>query len=100
MLGDKYGRRDCLFLAATLFAISAIGTALPKNMTQFNMFRMIGGGGIGFSSVLALMYIAEIAPADRRGRLVLMYQLAITLGAMLGSIFALLMARNLPAETS
>lgn len=67
---------------------------------MFNLFRIVGGIGIGFSSDLAPMYIAEIAPADRRGRLVLMYQLAITLGVMLGSSFALLMASYLPAETS
>ena len=67
---------------------------------MFNLFRIAGGIGIGFSSDLAPMYIAEIALADRRGRLILMYQLAITLGVMLGSIFALLMASYLPAETS
>ena len=98
LLGDKLGRRRCLYLAALLFAISAVGTALPETIGQFNFFRFIGGLGVGFSSVVAPMFIAEISPAVKRGRLVLMYQLAITLGAMLGVITAWILAATL-AET-
>ena len=95
LLGDKLGRKRCLYLAALLFAISAVGTALPETLGQFNFFRFIGGLGVGFSSVVAPMFIAEISPAVRRGRLVLMYQLAITLGAMLGVITAWILAATL-----
>ena len=97
-LGDRLGRKNCLFLAAVLFAISAIGSALPRTITEFNIYRIIGGLGIGFSSVVAPMYIAEIAPAAKRGRLVLMYQLAITLGAMIGVVLAYILADRLAAH--
>jgi len=97
-LGDRLGRKNCLFLAALLFAISAIGSALPRSIIEFNIYRIIGGVGIGFSSVIAPMYIAEIAPAAKRGRLVLVYQLAITLGAMLGVILAYILADRLAAN--
>ena len=97
-LGDRLGRKNCLFLAALLFAISAIGSALPRTILEFNIYRIIGGLGIGFSSVVAPMYIAEIAPADKRGRLVLMYQLAITLGAMIGVVLAYILAETLAAN--
>lgn len=97
-LGDRLGRKNCLFLAALLFAISAIGSALPRNITDFYVYRIIGGLGIGFSSVVAPMYIAEISPAVKRGRLVLMYQLAITIGAMLGVVLAYILAETLAAN--
>jgi len=94
-LGNPWGRKRCLFLAAALFFVSAVGSAFPETLAGvtgdpvwgFNIYRILGGVGIGLSSVLAPMYIAEIAPAERRGRLVLMYQLAITIGAMLGFLF-------------
>ena len=97
-LGDRLGRKNCLFLAALLFAISAIGSALPRTIVEFNIYRIIGGLGIGFSSVVAPMYIAEISPAAKRGRLVLMYQLAITLGAMIGVVLAYILAETLAAN--
>jgi SP family arabinose:H+ symporter-like MFS transporter len=100
LLGDRIGRKRCLYIAALLFAISAVGTALPKTILQFNTFRFIGGLGVGFSSVVAPMFIAEIAPAAKRGRLVLMYQLAITLGAMLGVVTAWILAATLAEDIS
>ena len=100
MLGDRLGRKRCLYLSSLLFAISALGTALPATISQFNLFRIVGGLGVGFASVVAPMFIAEISPADKRGRLVLMYQLAITLGAMLGVITAWILAATLPESTS
>ncbi len=80
---DKYGRKKVLILTAILFAISAIGSALPANLTQFAIFRFIGGLGIGAASMVSPLYITELAPANIRGKLVSYYQLAIVLGILL-----------------
>jgi len=79
---DRWGRKKILFAAALLFGIAAIGTAIPRNMIEFNVFRIIAGVAIGLASVVSPMYIAEIAPASIRGRLVSMNQFAIVIGAM------------------
>jgi SP family arabinose:H+ symporter-like MFS transporter len=79
---DRWGRKRVLFFAAFLFAVAALGTALPRNMVQFNLFRILAGIGIGLASVVSPMYIAEISPAAIRGRLVSMNQFAIVIGAM------------------
>src|SRR4051794_3657465 len=65
--GDRYGRRDSLRLMAVLYVISAIGCAVAWDWYSLLFFRLIGGLGIGGSSVLGPMYIAEIAPATWRG---------------------------------
>ena len=78
---DKFGRRNTLIFAGILFAASAVGTALPRDLVTFNVFRFIGGVAIGLSSIASPMYIAELAPARFRGRLGLMYQMAITVGS-------------------
>jgi SP family arabinose:H+ symporter-like MFS transporter len=77
---DKYGRKKILIMTAVLFAVSAIGSAIPSNLTQFVIARFIGGVGVGAASMLAPLYISEIAPANIRGTLVTMYQLAIVIG--------------------
>jgi sugar porter (SP) family MFS transporter len=79
---DRWGRKPTLFAAALLFGIAALGTALPRNMTEFNAFRILAGVAIGLASVVSPMYIAEISPAAIRGRLVSMNQFAIVIGAM------------------
>jgi MFS family permease len=79
---DRFGRKRILLAAALLFAIAAMGTALPRNMTEFNVFRIVAGVAIGLASVVSPMYIAEISPAAIRGHLVLMNQFAIVIGAM------------------
>ena len=79
-LSDAIGRKRTLVVAAVLLGISALGTALPSNMAQFNAFRIVGGIGVGLASVVAPMYIAEMAPARLRGRLVSVNQLAIVIG--------------------
>lgn len=81
-VSDRWGRKKTLFAAALLFAIAAIGTAVPRNMIEFNAFRIIAGVAIGLASVVSPMYIAEISPAAIRGRLVSMNQFAIVIGAM------------------
>ena len=87
-LSDRVGRKKSLFIAAVLFIVGSVGTAAPQTIEVFNIFRIIGGLGIGLSSVVSPMYIAEIAPARIRGRLVLLYQLAIGVGALCAVLVA------------
>ncbi|MCK5270849.1 MAG: sugar porter family MFS transporter, partial [Sedimentisphaerales bacterium] len=82
VLSDRFGRKKVLVVSAILFLISAIGTALPKDITTFIFFRIIGGVGVGAASMTSPMYIAEISPARMRGRLVSVNQLAIVTGFM------------------
>jgi len=79
-LSDKYGRKKVLLLSGLLFTLSALGSAIPDNLTQFVMARFIGGLGVGSASMLSPLYISEIAPAKIRGMLVTLYQLAIVFG--------------------
>ena len=81
--GDRFGRRDSLRGLALLYLLSSLGCALAWNWPSLIAFRTIAGLGIGGSSVLGPMYIAEIAPARWRGRLVGMFQLNIVLGILL-----------------
>jgi SP family arabinose:H+ symporter-like MFS transporter len=81
--GDRIGRRDSLRLMAILYAVSAIGCAFAWNWGSVVAFRFIGGLGIGGSSVLGPMYIAEIAPARWRGRLVGFFQFNVVAGILL-----------------
>jgi sugar porter (SP) family MFS transporter len=79
-LSDRYGRKKMLMVAAVFYAVSAIGSALSTSFAMLVIFRMIGGFGVGASLIIAPMYIAEIAPAKFRGRLVSFNQLNIVLG--------------------
>ena len=81
--GEKYGRRDSLRGMAVLYVISALGCAFAWNWPALVVFRFIGGLGIGGSSVLGPMYIAEIAPAKWRGRLVGFFQFNVVFGILL-----------------
>ena len=82
-LGQRIGSREALRVMAVLYLISAVGTALSWNWTSLLAFRFIGGLGIGGSSVLGPVYIAEMAPARIRGRLVGLFQINIVLGILL-----------------
>lgn len=82
-LSDKVGRKKVLILSAILFAVSSIGIAIPLSLNWFVFFRLIGGLGIGIASMLAPMYISEIAPAKIRGQLVSINQLGIVSGILL-----------------
>ena len=82
-LSDGIGRKKVLILSAILFAVSSIGILLPMSLDWFIFFRIIGGLGIGIASMLAPMYISEIAPAPIRGRLVSINQLGIVSGILL-----------------
>ena len=83
LFGDMIGRRKTLMISGLLFLISAIGTALPNDINTFIIFRIIGGIGVGAASMTSPMYIAEIAPARIRGRLVSLNQLAIVGGMLI-----------------
>jgi len=79
-LSDKYGRKRVLYLTAVLFGLSAILSALPYTLNQFLMARFIGGVGIGICSMVCPVYIAECAPAEKRGRLGTLFQFGIVFG--------------------
>jgi SP family arabinose:H+ symporter-like MFS transporter len=82
-VSDRLGRKKALFLSAILFTLSALGAALPRNLTEFAAARFAGGIAIGAASVLAPMYIAEVSPARIRGRLVSLNQMTIVTGILL-----------------
>jgi len=79
-LSDTYGRKWTMVFSSVLFVSSAIGCALSNNLDQLVIWRMLGGAGIGIVSVVCPLYISEISPASHRGRLVSLYQLAVTTG--------------------
>ena len=81
-LGDRFGRRPMLMLAAILFLLSALGCALLPTFSSIIAARILGGVGVGIASSMVPLYISEIAPARIRGRLVTYYQLAVTLGIL------------------
>ena len=79
---DWLGRKKTLLVTALIFSIGTIGTIFPRTIGEFDFYRVVGGVGIGLASVTSPMYIAEIAPARLRGRLVTVNQLAIVVGAL------------------
>jgi len=81
--GDRWGRRPSLQITAVLYLLSALGCAFAPNWETLLVARFLGGLGIGASSVLGPMYIAEIAPASKRGRLVGIFQFNIVFGILL-----------------
>jgi sugar porter (SP) family MFS transporter len=80
---DRFGRKKSLLAAAALFTVSSIGAALPRNIAEFVVARVVGGLAIGLASTLSPLYIAEISPPRIRGRLVSVNQLAIVTGILL-----------------
>lgn len=94
LLADKYGRKLLLIIASVLFLTSALGTGAFNDFTLFNLARFWGGIGIGLASALSPMYIAEVAPAEIRGRLVSLNQMTIVLGILGAQIVNMLLAQN------
>ncbi len=82
-LSDRLGRRPLLIIASLLLLVSAAGSCLPPNLTVLIVARLVGGLGVGIASVLAPLYISELAPPRMRGRLVAFYQLSIVIGILL-----------------
>ena len=79
-LSDRLGRKKTMLLSAVLFTVSAAGCAISANLDQLVIYRIIGGVGIGIVSIVCPLYISEVSPASHRGRMVSLYQLAVTVG--------------------
>jgi sugar porter (SP) family MFS transporter len=91
--GQRIGRRDSLRIMAVFYVLSALGCAFAWNWTSLLVFRIVGGIGIGGSSVLAPMYIAELSPPQWRGRLVGFFQVNIVVGILVAYLSNFLIAR-------
>ncbi len=96
-LSDRFGRKRLLILAGAFFTVSAVWTALAPDFTVFVVFRLVGGIGIGLASNLSPMYIAEVAPAEIRGKLVSVNQLTIVIGILAAQFVNWLIARPVAA---
>ena len=83
LMSDNLGRKKTMLISALMFSISAIGCAVCADFAQLVAFRMIGGFGIGVVSIVSPIYISEVAIPEKRGTLVSLYQLAITIGFLL-----------------
>jgi sugar porter (SP) family MFS transporter len=99
-LSDKHGRKKLLLLSAVIFTISSIGTALASGLSTFVAWRIAGGTAIGMASNLSPMYIAEVAPAGVRGKLVSINQLTIVIGILLAQLDNWLIAEKVPPEAT
>ena len=99
-LSDRVGRKRLLVVAALLFAVTSLGNALANDFTVFVVWRMLGGVAIGLASNLSPMYIAEIAPAQTRGKLVAINQLTIVIGILVAQYINWFLVRNLPQDAS
>ncbi len=80
VLSDRFGRKKAMLFSAFMFSLSAIGCAVCNSLTGLVVYRIIGGVGIGVVSIVSPIYISEVAMAEKRGTLVSLYQLAITVG--------------------
>lgn len=90
---DKFGRKLPLILAAILFSASAWGTAVASNFDMFVIYRIVGGVGIGLASAISPLYIAEVSPAEKRGRFVAINQLTIVIGVLGAQLINLMIAK-------
>ena len=79
-MSDRFGRKSSLILSGFLFLLSALGSAICATHTQLIIYRLVGGMGVGIASMLSPLYISEVSPANIRGRMVALYQFAITIG--------------------
>jgi sugar porter (SP) family MFS transporter len=95
-LADKYGRKPGLMLSAAIFAVSSLGMAFSESLTIFISMRFVAGIGVGMASMLSPMYIAEISPADKRGRNVAINQLTIVVGILVTNLVNYMLADNGP----
>ncbi|MBW7982171.1 sugar porter (SP) family MFS transporter [Enterobacillus tribolii] len=97
---DKFGRRLPLILAAILFSASAWGTAVATNFDWFVFYRIVGGVGIGLASALSPMYIAEVSPAEKRGKFVAVNQLTIVIGVLAAQLVNLMIAEPVASSAT
>lgn len=99
-LSDRFGRKRLLIAAGLVFAISSVGTGLAPSFAAFVPWRILGGFAIGMASSLSPMYIAEVAPAQYRGKLVSLNQLTIVVGILLAQIVNWLIAKPVPHDAT
>ena len=85
-LSDRFGRRNMLIVAAVCFIISALGSGFANNTSSFVFFRILGGLAVGAASVMAPAYISEVAPANKRGALTSIQQVAIITGLFIAFV--------------
>jgi len=81
-LSDRYGRKRSLIFSGLMFSVSVVGCALSASNAELVIFRLVGGIGVGVASMLSPLYISEVSPAKIRGRMVALYQFAITVGIL------------------
>jgi len=99
-LSDRFGRKRLLIAAGLVFAVSSMGTAMASSFSVFVPWRIAGGFAIGMASSLSPMYIAEVAPAQFRGKLVSLNQLTIVIGILLAQVANWLIAQPVPANAT
>ncbi|NMC38585.1 MAG: sugar porter family MFS transporter [Bacteroidales bacterium] len=99
-LSDKFGRKKLLLVSAMLFMLASFGTGSAGGYSGFVIFRILGGIGIGLASTLSPMYIAEITPANVRGRFVSLNQLTIVIGILAAQFVNWKIARPVPADST
>ena len=85
-LSDRLGRKRLLIAAGFLFSLSAVGTALTESFFGFNLYRILGGVAMGIALNLSPLYISEMSPAEKRGRMVTINQLLIMFGVLLAQV--------------
>lgn len=94
---DRYGRKPLMIIAASIFIIAAIGTGISDTLSWFIFYRILGGVGIGIASNLSPMYIAEVSPANVRGKFVSLNQLTVVIGILSAQIVNWLIAEPIIA---
>ena len=94
ILSDFLGRKKTMLISALMFSISAIGCAVCGTFTELVIYRIIGGFGIGVVSIVSPVYISEVSPADKRGTMVSLYQLAVTIGFLLAYLMNYLVLKG------
>jgi sugar porter (SP) family MFS transporter len=99
-LSDRFGRKRLLIFSALLFLVTSLGNALAQDFDVFIGWRILGGVAIGLASNLSPMYIAEIAPAQMRGRLVSINQLTIVIGVLAAQVINWSLGRHLPVDAT
>lgn len=94
VMSDKLGRKLTMIISAILFTLSAVGCAFSANLSQLVAYRIIGGVGIGIVSIVSPLYISEVSVARFRGRMVSLYQLAVTVGFLAAYLFNFMLLNN------
>lgn len=97
---DAFGRNRTLIVACVLLGVGSLFTAIPNDMITFNVFRIVGGVGVGLCSVAAPLYISETSPPRLRGGLGIMYQLAIVVGSVSAPFVSYVIIKLAPAATA